>query len=152
MNTQSDANAERFPVSVKGVILVGAQVILLKNERDEWELPGGKLESGEDILECLAREIYEELSVPTRIGDLLDAWVYPIHSVEVVILAYDCHIGAGVSPKVSHEHKEVGLFPIHQLDEIPLPDGYKKAIRDAYRKKQSDATQLATYLPGEEQR
>jgi len=144
MNTQSDANAQRFPVSVKGVMLVGAQVILLKNERDEWELPGGKLESGEDILECLAREIYEELSVPARIGDLLDAWVYPIHSVEVVILAYDCHIGADVSPKVSHEHKEVGFFPIHQLDEIPLPDGYKKAIRDAYRKKQSDATQLAT--------
>jgi len=152
MNTQSDANAQRFPVSVKGVILVGAQVILLKNERDEWELPGGKLESGEDILECLAREIYEELSVPARIGDLLDAWVYPIHSVEVVILTFYCHIGADVSPMVSHEHKEVGFFPIHQLDEIPLPDGYKKAIRDAYRKKQSDATQLATFLPGAAQR
>jgi 8-oxo-dGTP pyrophosphatase MutT (NUDIX family) len=133
MNTQSDANAQRFPVSVKGVMLVGEQVILLKNERDEWELPGGKLEPGEDILECLAREIYEELSISARIGDLLDAWVYPIHAVEVVILTYDCHISAGVSPKVSHEHKEVGLFPIHQLDEIPLPDGYKKAIRDAYR-------------------
>jgi len=152
MNTQSDANAERFPVSVKGVILVGAQVILLKNERDEWELPGGKLESGEDILECLAREIYEELSVRARVGCLLDAWVYPIHAVEVVILTFDCHIDAGVSLKVSHEHKEVGLFSIHQLDEIPLPDGYKKAIRDAYRKKQSDATQRPTFLPGAEQR
>ena len=140
MNTPNDAHAKRFPVSVKGVILVGEQVILLKNERDEWELPGGKLEPGEDILACLAREIYEELSVTARIGDLLDAWVYPIHAVEVVILTYDCHVSADVSPKVSHEHKEVGLFPVHQLDEIPLPDGYKKAIRGAYRKQQSAAT------------
>jgi hypothetical protein len=46
----------------------------------------------------------------------------------------------------------VGFFPIHQLDEIPLPDGYKKAIREANRKKQSDATQPATFLPGAEQR
>ena len=151
MTHPSDANAQRFPVSVKGVILAGAQVILLKNERDEWELPGGKLEPGEDILECLAREIDEELSIPVRVGCLLDAWVYPIHSVEVLILTYDCHISAAVSPKISHEHKELGLFRMHQLDEIPLPDGYKKAIRDAFRKQQSDAAQLVRCLPGDEQ-
>jgi len=31
----------RWPVSVKGVILDGDRVVLLRNERDEWELPGG---------------------------------------------------------------------------------------------------------------
>jgi hypothetical protein len=36
--------AYRFPISIKGVILKESKVILLKNERDEWELPGGKLE------------------------------------------------------------------------------------------------------------
>jgi ADP-ribose pyrophosphatase YjhB (NUDIX family) len=37
-----------FPVSVKGVVVQGGKVLLLRNERDEWELPGGKLEVGED--------------------------------------------------------------------------------------------------------
>jgi len=37
-----------FPVSVKGVAVQGGKVLLLRNERDEWELPGGKLEPGED--------------------------------------------------------------------------------------------------------
>lgn len=68
-------------------MLVGTQVILLKNERDEWELPGGKLEPGEDILECLAREIHEELSEPVRVGCLLYACICPIHGVEVVACA-----------------------------------------------------------------
>jgi hypothetical protein len=36
-----------FPASVKGVLLDETEVVLLENERGEWELPGGKLEIGE---------------------------------------------------------------------------------------------------------
>ncbi len=47
----------RFPVSVKGVGLDGARVVLLRNEREEWELPGGKLEPGQGAEECVVRAI-----------------------------------------------------------------------------------------------
>ena len=30
------------PVSVKGVLLIAGRVLLLRNDRDEWELPGGR--------------------------------------------------------------------------------------------------------------
>ncbi len=50
-----------FPVSVKGVVIRDGRVLLLRNERDEWELPGGKLELGEDPESCVAREITEEV-------------------------------------------------------------------------------------------
>ena len=43
-----------FPVSVKGVT-VRAGKVLLENERAEWELPGGKLELGEDPAGCVVR-------------------------------------------------------------------------------------------------
>jgi len=36
-NSPRDNDAYRFPVSVKGVIIRGGKVILLRNERDEWE-------------------------------------------------------------------------------------------------------------------
>ena len=45
-----------FPVSVKGVAIQDGKVLLLENERNEWELPGGKLEVGEDPM------------VPGRVG------------------------------------------------------------------------------------
>ena len=35
-----DNLAYRFPVLVKGVVRRDAQVVLLHNERNEWELPG----------------------------------------------------------------------------------------------------------------
>ena len=39
----------------------GGEVVLLENERDEWELSGGKLEPAESPQLCVARQIAEEL-------------------------------------------------------------------------------------------
>ncbi|WP_335035022.1 NUDIX domain-containing protein [Nostoc sp.] len=46
-------------MSVKGVVCQEPKVILLKNECDEWELPEGKLELGEDPECCCIIEIKE---------------------------------------------------------------------------------------------
>ncbi len=82
-----DNLAYRFPVSVKGVILQQSKVALLRNSREEWELPGGKLELGESPEGCLIREIEEELGLRVRIGPMIDAWIYHIsQGVDVLIL------------------------------------------------------------------
>ncbi|MFS0783156.1 NUDIX domain-containing protein [Bacillus sp. 1P06AnD] len=47
----------KLPISIKGIITENNQVLLLKNDRDEWELPGGRLEGHEKPEECLKREI-----------------------------------------------------------------------------------------------
>ncbi len=37
-----------FPVSIKGVLVLPSdEVVLALNDRDEWELPGGRIEIGE---------------------------------------------------------------------------------------------------------
>lgn len=33
-----------YPVSIKGVLVRDGRVVLMHNERDEWELPGGRIE------------------------------------------------------------------------------------------------------------
>src|SRR5436189_6095449 len=76
-----------FPVSVKGVVIRDGRVLLLRNERDEWELPGGKLELGEDPAGCVAREITEEVGWAVTTGPILDAWQYHIREgVDVLIV------------------------------------------------------------------
>jgi ADP-ribose pyrophosphatase YjhB (NUDIX family) len=45
-----------YPISVKGVLLIGGKVLLVRNDRAEWELPGGRLEPGETPEQTLARE------------------------------------------------------------------------------------------------
>lgn len=94
-----------FPVSKKGVVLNKNRVVLLRNERQEWELPGDRLEAGESPEGCVAREILEELNLSVEVGPLLDAWIYePIPSWSVVVLAYGCSARGWNAMKHSEEH------------------------------------------------
>ena len=120
-----------WPVSVKGVLFIGAEVVLLKNERDEWELPGGRLEAGEEPAQCLRREIAEELGIGTEIGTLLDCWRYPVlPGREVLIVTFGVKPLAEARLSLSHEHKELGRFGLTDLGGLRMPEGYRRSIRD----------------------
>jgi ADP-ribose pyrophosphatase YjhB (NUDIX family) len=48
-------------VGVCGVVFDGqGRVLLVRTEEAGWELPGGRVEAGEGLLEALAREVREE--------------------------------------------------------------------------------------------
>jgi 8-oxo-dGTP pyrophosphatase MutT (NUDIX family) len=118
-----------FPVSVKGVAVQAGKVLLLENERDEWELPGGKLELGEDPGDCVVREICEESGWQVTAGPLLDCWQYHIGpGQDVLIITYGCHVLSSGPPVVSQEHKRAGLFVPEAVPGLVMPDGYKRSV------------------------
>ena len=121
--------AHAFPVSVKGVAVQDGKVLPLENERNEWELPGGKLERGEDPPDCLVREISEETGWLVTAGPLLDCWQYHIREGrDVVIVTYGCHVPGSDPPVISNEHKQAGLFTPGQVLGLVMPDGYKRSV------------------------
>jgi 8-oxo-dGTP pyrophosphatase MutT (NUDIX family) len=123
-----------FPVSIKGVLYEDGSVVLLENERSEWELPGGRLEPWEAPEDCLAREVSEELGITVEVGPLLDCWVYEVFlQRQVVIVTYGLRRRDNGDLRVSEEHRRVGLFSIDEIDGIPLPHGYHRAIRSWQR-------------------
>ena len=119
-----------FPVSVKGVLFEEGRVALLENERETWELPGGRLEPGEDPATCLAREVAEELGVEVAIEAILDSWVYEVlPQREVLIVTYGVRRSNQRAMRVSDEHRRFGLFALSELDGLPIPEGYRRSIR-----------------------
>ncbi|WP_433227556.1 NUDIX hydrolase [Actinomadura formosensis] len=124
-----------WPVSVKGVAVAHGYVVLLKNERDEWELPGGRLEPGDISPEAtVEREIKEETGWSAAAGPLLDVWIYqPLPRTRperrVLIVTYGCTVlTPDAEPVVSDEHRQIGLFTADQIPELLMPDGYKRSI------------------------
>lgn len=64
-------------MSVKGVVLIDGGVVLARNERDEWELPGGRIHPEDASSQAtLRQECAEELGIEVSVGDLIDEWVY----------------------------------------------------------------------------
>lgn len=125
----------KFPVSAKGV-LIGKEadrVMLVKNERNEWELPGGRIEKGEQPREAVIREIHEELSIECRVDRLIDNWLFEvIPGKYVYISAYLCSpVDRNASVRLSDEHEEYRWVSISDLDQYNMAEEYKAAIRKA---------------------
>ncbi|HEU4853059.1 MAG TPA: NUDIX hydrolase [Telluria sp.] len=117
-----------YPISVKGVVETPDGIVLLQNERNEWELPGGRIEDGETPQECLAREIMEELGVAVQVGPLLDSYVFEvIPGKRVFIVTYGCTSNGTFDPVISEEHTSFGVFAPDSLPH-PLPAGYRASI------------------------
>jgi 8-oxo-dGTP pyrophosphatase MutT (NUDIX family) len=128
-----DGASYLYPVSVKGVVIDSGRVALLKNERDEWELPGGKLELREDPRSCVEREISEELGWSVRADTLLDCWQYEVKAGTIVlIVTYGCHRLGDEALTISDEHAASGLFLFHEVSDLTIPPGYCTSIKSWY--------------------
>jgi 8-oxo-dGTP pyrophosphatase MutT (NUDIX family) len=122
----------QLPVSLKAVINWQGRIPLLRNERDEWELPGGKLEPDEEPAACLAREIQEELAWAATVGDPYYSWVYRVFpDRHVFVLTFLATYDGDAAPAFSHEHKELILVTPDDAVSLDMPDGYRVAIRQA---------------------
>jgi len=52
---------------VTAAIIFKGEKILIAKRRHQWEFPGGRLEKGETMEECIVREIKEELNIDIAI-------------------------------------------------------------------------------------
>jgi len=73
-----------------GVCVENNQVLLINHsglvEGDFWSLPGGGVEFGETIQDCLKREFFEETELVIEVCDFLFACEFihrPLHAIEL---------------------------------------------------------------------
>ena len=122
------------PISVKGVLIHQDRVLLLLNERDEWDLPGGRPDPGEDHRAALEREVREETGLAVTVGEALDEHLFEVLPGRFVrILPFACRLAGGSDVVLSHEHLETRWLPLGELGRTiaghRLPAGYLAAIR-----------------------
>lgn len=104
-------DAERYPLRVQrrplphhdiaaGIIWRGDQLLISKRHTDDllgglWELPGGRLEDGETLEECLVREVREELGIEIAVGNLMMSIRHAYTHFCVTLHVFQCHYLSG---------------------------------------------------------
>ncbi len=144
---------DKLPVSIKGVVLrkskADSEVLLLRNDRQEWELPGGRIDGSETPEECLAREFKEETGLVICVSSCIGTGVLTIlpphvrRAKDVWISIYGCLLqqsASAASPiTISNEHRESAWIRVNELPGMAdVPDIYKACILDWKRKLDSN--------------
>lgn len=128
-------------VGVSAVIFVDKSVLLVRRKQEpakgQWSLPGGAVELGEGILEALARELREELSVKIAVGGLVGVFDKIVHDhknqvqYHYVLVDYWGWLVEG-KPTPASDVSEALLVPLDELEEFDVDQELKETIRKAY--------------------
>lgn len=115
-----------FHVDVKGLVFdEEGKLMLLKEPAGTWDLPGGRMEHGENFEQALQRECQEELGVSCTLLEPLPVFSWPVlweqHHIYVVYLAFCISVDSYVF-KQTNEHTDHAFLTPLEMEKINLID------------------------------
>ena len=99
-----------------------------------WEFPGGKIEPGETIAECIVREIQEELAIEIIVGEHLITIEHTYLAFQITLIAHHCQHISGIPQPI--ESDEICWVDVCDLDSYNFPAANVaiiNAIRSGFR-------------------
>jgi mutator protein MutT len=84
-----------------------------------WEFPGGKVEPGETISDCILREIREELGITIAVGEPLITIEHTYDTFVVVLHVHHCQHVEGEPQTI--ECDEIRYVTVDELDQYEFP-------------------------------
>lgn len=137
---------KKLPVSAKAVLVTkDGKVLLMRKTSGIVDLPGGKVEDGEDMFLALQREVKEETGLKLRKFDFVASWVKH-HAVlgDRLIVIFEGKLKTKAKKTeiaMSTEHGWFDFICPTIADEIgDMPPGFGQAIMICHHRYQTRAS------------
>lgn len=116
------------------VICHEGQMLIAQRPADKllgglWEFPGGKLLPDENLIDCLKREICEELGSKIEVGDLLGVYRHAYTHFKVTLHAFHCRLSDGDHPRPI-EARALRWVGLDRLNDFPMGKIDRQIARD----------------------
>ncbi len=85
-----------------------------------WEFPGGKIEQGETVEDCIKREIWEELGIVIEVGKHLITIVHTYSHLHVTLIVHHCQYTDGIPQPI--ECDEIRWVTLAEIDKFSFPE------------------------------
>lgn len=127
-----------FYVGVKGIIRRGESILILRDAgRQKWELPGGRLDQGQDMNEAFSREIAEEIenAAAEELGDTVHVAIgdFTVENDHSLILVFrEAKVTLPTDIKLSDEHDDSKWISALELDDLDIYSTDKEALQRAF--------------------
>ncbi len=93
----------------------------------KWEFPGGKLEPGESVEECLARELREELSINAHSIDHIEVQSAEYEDGGIFEVAY-CNVVGFDGELVNNVFEQIRWVTLQELRTLDILEGNRDFI------------------------
>jgi len=127
----ADHDEKWFQVSVKGMFFNSeGELMMIQEDVGKWELPGGRIEKGEDMAECLRRECREELGLEVEILDKQPTYVYStIDNIgEARLMVFYRVSFNNLDFKPNDECVAIEFFPKSQISKLDIYPQLRKLL------------------------
>lgn len=91
-----------------------------------WEFPGGKIQPGETVQDCIRREIYEEIGIAIAVQDHLITVEHSYNDFRITLEVYNCTHLHGVPQAL--ECQEIRWVTLAEIDQFSFPQANQKII------------------------
>lgn len=108
------------------------KILIAKRSEDKdfgpgiWELPSGRVEKKEDLMQGLVREAFEELRISITNAILFDAYTFQRIDYSMILLNYHCEFEG--EPQISEEHSELRLVDLEEVKDYFSHDRQVESI------------------------
>jgi len=139
-------NCQAGPFLIKKLIAAGVienngKILIAKRAKrdalfEKWEFPGGKVEVGETLQECLKRELFEELGIQAEVGEYLCTSTFCHKDTWFDMCAFK--VSSFEGNIVLSEHSAIAWVTPSELSNYDMPDPDLPIVKFLQERQQYD--------------